>query len=113
MGAKRETRLVNRMRKAIEQSYPEAMAVKIHGSPYQRAGLPDLVVILRGRVAGLEVKAAAPGESEEHARQRVTALQQATLDEMARAGAVTAVVVSVEEAVRVVRALLGDADPES
>lgn len=105
--AKRETRLVNRMKDAIREEFPDAFHAKIHGSPYQRSGLPDLVVILSGRVAGLEVKAAAPGESDEHARQRVTPLQQACLDEMARAGAHTGVIISVEEALEAVRQIEG------
>jgi hypothetical protein len=92
-----ETRLVNRMRKAVSARWPEAFVVKVHGSPYQRAGLPDLLVIVGGRAVWLEVKAQAPGESEEHARGRVTALQQVTLDDLARSGAVAGVAITVAE----------------
>ena len=103
--AKRETRLVRKMVEAIREEFPDVFVEKIHGGPYQRAGLPDLLVVRDGRVAGLEVKAPAPGESDERARERVTPIQQACLDEMARAGARTAVIVTVEEALAEVRAL--------
>lgn len=100
MPVQRETRLVRKMVKAIEKAHPEAFCTKIHGGPYQRSGLPDLLVVIDGRLAALEAKAPAPGESDEHARERVTEIQQATLDEMARAGVLTRVVISVDEAVR-------------
>jgi hypothetical protein len=100
--SQRETLLVRRIRRAIEERWPAAVVVKIAGGPYQQSGLPDLLVILLGRLICLEVKAPQPGESEEHARSRATVLQQATLDRLHEAGAITAVVVSVEEALALV-----------
>lgn len=66
-----------------------AWAEKIHGSPYQRAGLPDVDCVYRGRAVKLEVKR--PGE-------RPTRVQLRVLGELQAAGAVTAVVTSDVEA---------------
>jgi len=74
---------------------PGCWAVKLHGSNFQRAGLPDLLVIHRMDagvcVHAWEVKAC-DGQ--------LTPLQRHTLDRMRAAGAATAVVRSVDEARR-------------
>lgn len=100
-----ETRLVARIVAAIKAAHPEAWVVKIHGNPYQSAGIPDLLVVLGGRLAGLEVKAVRHGETAEHARKRATLRQLATLAAIERAGGVGRVVLSVEEALGVVSGL--------
>lgn len=101
--AKRETRLVNRMKKAVAKEFPAVFVEKIHGSPYQRSGLPDLILCAEGHLIGIEVKAQAPSESEAAARGRVTPIQQACLDEMERAGATVGVALTVEEVLDLVR----------
>ena len=106
MAAGPETLLVNRMRAAVLDAYPSAFVVKVHGGVYQQAGLPDLLVVVRGRVVGIEAKAQRPGESEEHARERVTPRQQATLDAMERAGATVGCALTEAEALALVRAAL-------
>lgn len=97
-----ETRLVDRMRRAIVARWPDAFVVKIHGNPYQTAGLPDLLVVVGGRLVGVEVKAPRAGESREHALSRVTLRQRDVLDRLARAGAISGVALTVEEAVELV-----------
>lgn len=97
-----ETRLVNRMRREIQARWPAAFVVKVHGNPYQAAGLPDLLVVLEGTVAGVEVKAQRAGESRERALARVTLRQRDTLDRLSRAGAVAGVALTVEEALELV-----------
>ena len=72
------------------------MSIKLHGSPYQEAGLPDLVVILRGRVFWLEVKR--PGR-------KLTRVQSLVHERLRANGAQCYVVYSVEEA----RAVLAEA----
>lgn len=63
---------------------------KTHGSAYQPAGLPDIVVIDKnGRFVGLECKRPLVG--------RLTALQASTLNRIAEASGYAAVVTSVEE----------------
>lgn len=103
-----ETRLVGRIKGAIRERYPQAFVEKIHGGAYQRKGLPDLLVVVDGRAIGLEVKAQAPGESEQHARKRATPTQLAVLAAMRRAGAVARVVISTEEALRAVEDALSE-----
>jgi hypothetical protein len=102
--AQPETALVGKIRTAVKRKFPDAMIVKIHGGPYQTAGLPDLVVIVNGRAYGFEVKKQRLGESAEHAYGRATLPQQKRLADLRRAGGIGAVVLSVEE----VLALLPD-----
>lgn len=76
-----------------------ALAIKVHGGPYQQAGIPDLLVCLHGNFIGLEVKVP-------ERRNTLTKLQQQTLDEIKRAGGISAVVTSVEEAESAIRGVL-------
>ena len=63
---------------------------KTHGSAYQTAGLPDIVVIDRnGRFVGLECKRPMVG--------RLTMLQASVLNKIAESGGYAAVVTSAEE----------------
>lgn len=66
---------------------------KLHGSPMQRAGLPDLLAIRAGRAAWFEVKR--PG-------QKVTRLQEYMLVELREAGCTAAVVEDVRGVERIV-----------
>lgn len=65
---------------------------KVHGSNYQQAGLPDLVLCYRGQFLGLEVKAQAGV---------VAPLQANTHAKIIAAGGRCAVVRSVEDVVTV------------
>jgi hypothetical protein len=62
--------------------------VKLHGGPMQKAGLPDLLVVYKGRAYFFEVKR--PGG-------KATPLQEHTLAELWVAGAVACVVNSADE----------------
>lgn len=66
-----------------------AKAIKIHGTPFSRAGTPDIVGAINGRPLALEVKR--PGEEE-------TRIQAHELRKWKEAGAITGVVTSVAEA---------------
>jgi hypothetical protein len=66
--------------------------VKLHGGPYQRAGMPDLVVVYAGGVFFFEVKS----ENGEPTR-----LQLFTIEQLKMAGATAMVVRSVDEVKRV------------
>jgi hypothetical protein len=69
--------------------------MKIAGGAFQRAGVPDLLLIKHGRAVFLEVKQ--PGK-------KPTPLQVAVMDEIRRvAGAVAEVVTSRDEAERVLQ----------
>lgn len=62
--------------------------VKLHGSHMQRAGLPDLLIVYRGKMIAVEIKR--PGG-------KPTALQVHTLSEMALAGAYTSIATCVND----------------
>ena len=64
--------------------------LKVHGSHFQRAGIPDLLVCYRGRFLAFELKHPTDGSGP-------TELQKRELLSLERAGAVAAVVRSVEE----------------
>jgi hypothetical protein len=106
MATQPETRLVKAIREAILAAYPDSVFWKIHGSPYQESGIPDLVGCIHGRFVGLEVKKQEPGESTEHAYARTTELQLYQRDRILRAGGACATVLSVPEALAVIAAAL-------
>ena len=94
---KPETRLVARIVSALEQEFG-GWHVKIHGGPFQRAGLPDLFWCIHGLFIALEVKL--PGED-------LDPLQRDEIDLIIQKGeGVAACVHSVEEAIAVVRKAL-------
>jgi hypothetical protein len=61
---------------------------KVHGGPYQRSGLPDIMGCWNGRFIGIEVKQ--PGG-------KPTELQQRTINDINRAGGLAFVACSVED----------------
>lgn len=65
-------------------------AVKLHGGPYQVAGLPDVLAIKDGRAAWVEVKQ--PGE-------RATPIQEATIEKLRQAGCLAFVATSANEVI--------------
>lgn len=97
-----ESKLVDKIRRGIDREYPESFVMKVHGNPYQTAGLPDLWCIVEGKVIGLEVKAQRPGESESHARGRATERQLATIESIRKAGGFGGVVLTVEESLKII-----------
>lgn len=107
MGQTPETGLVKAIRKAVLAEWPDAYILKVHGSPYQPAGTPDLLLTVEGWFIGLEVKCQRPGESREHALGRVSVSQQGHLDAIRKAGGWAQAVLTVEEALYVVRQAIG------
>lgn len=83
-----ETSLTTRIKRAISK-LDGVYVVKIHVSSFQQAGIPDLFCCVNGRLVCLEVKTATGTVSrlQEHEHARLRA-----------AGAIVAVVRSVEEA---------------
>lgn len=98
--------LVNAIQRAIESKHPGAWVFKVVGNPYQRVGVPDLLVCVRGLLIGLEVKLQRPGESLEHALDRATPGQLHELERIAEAGGAGAVVTSAESALSVIELAL-------
>ena|ERR1051325_7085517 len=89
-----ETVLKEKIVKALRKEYPTGFFVKIHGSQFQHAGLPDLICCVKGRFIGMEIKTPT-GEP--------TLLQLQTLRDICRAEGQAVVVRSCEEALKAVR----------
>lgn len=94
MGQGPESRLVAKIKKALEES--GAFLFKVHGGPYQSAGIADLIGVVNGRFFALEVKV--PGR-----RSTLTDLQAAFLENVERHGGLAACVTSVDEALEALR----------
>lgn len=80
---------------------------KVHGGPFQLAGIPDIIGCYRGRFIAFEVKR--PGKNP-------TQLQAYMLGRITRAGGVALVIRSVTDAQRVlteIDLLLGGEEPSS
>lgn len=91
---KQETKITTEIIRALKETFPDAFVCKIHGGGYQRAGLPDVYMMLRGKCLWIEVKR--PGAD-------TTALQKRTLELLSACGAYCATAISPECAVDVVR----------
>lgn len=89
---KPESRLQRRIRKLLEDE--GGFVFKIHGGPFQKAGLPDLFMILEGQTYGIEIKC--PGNTPSN-------IQLVVLTEMRKAGAVVMVSDDPSEVLDVVR----------
>ena len=52
----KESTLVNNMKKAVLQKYPDAVILKFHGSLYTASGVPDLIINVDRTTIYVEVK---------------------------------------------------------
>lgn len=85
----KEVRIVNATLKELRLL--GAWCYKVHGGPMQEIGLPDIVGVFRGRGFGLEVKV--PGKEK-----NLTPRQAYHLNEIKKAGGISAVISSPEMA---------------
>lgn len=90
------TRAIIRYLRRIKTGGDPIWWIKIHGSPIQVAGVPDLLICFHGLFVGLEIKATLG---------RATKLQVHRMAEIEQAGGTTEVVRSVEDVVEVLRTL--------
>lgn len=102
-----EAGLVRAIVRDIKAAYPDAWVFKVHGNPMQKAGVPDLLVALDGRLVGIEVKFQRPGESSTHAYGRVSELQWSEIESLRVAGCTADAVLSSEEALGLIREATG------
>lgn len=102
MAAQNERALVASIVRAVRERFPLAWVTKVHGGPYQTAGIPDLLVSVEGRLVAIEVKHRKPGESREHALGRVTPIQAAMIGKIKDSGAVAGVALSIREALELI-----------
>lgn len=91
-----EADLSRKMVKAIREA--GGWAVKTHGDPRQRRGLPDIIGCYRSVMLGLEVKL--PGKEG-----TLTPLQADTLGDIRRARGVARMVTTVEEVEKLLAAI--------
>lgn len=101
-GPTNETALVHAIKKAILAEFPDAWYFKVHGSPFQPAGIPDILVVVSGHLYGFEVKHQKPGESHAHAMNRVSQAQWGQLASIRKAGGTGEVILSAAEAVAII-----------
>lgn len=94
MAKQPESRLQQRIRAALEAAFPGSWLFKVHGGPFQPAGVPDLVGTVEGLFIGLEVKM--PDGT-------VSPIQARTIEMIRAAGGIAEVVTSVEEAIAAVK----------
>ena len=98
MGKKPESRLQNKIRQDLEKEFPGSWWRKIHGGPYQKKGIPDLLGCVEGNFFGIEVKCPKGSPA--------TDLQQAVLKQIDKAGGCSCIVTSSKEAIDVVRRII-------
>lgn len=84
--------------KVLKPLRPHLWFFKVHGGPFQRAGIPDFVGCYRGRFFAIEVKQ--PGKIP-------TPLQLIVMRELQEAGATVCVATSVAEAQALILTLHG------
>lgn len=94
MAKKRETRRQQRIQKRLKKEYAgHIFLFKVHGGPFQRAGLPDLIGTVYGMFFGFEVKEL-DGEP--------SALQIETLKDIEAAGGIAGLIEEPEDAIYLV-----------
>jgi hypothetical protein len=91
---KLETRLVHKIIDAIHKEYPTAYLRKIHGNPFQHAGIPDIVGCVKGYFIGLEVKTATG---------RITKIQDLEGLEIIKAKGIYGVVTNETQALEIIK----------
>jgi hypothetical protein len=98
MAKKPESRLQQKIQKALKARYPRSIFIKYHGGIFSAAGIPDLIGVVNGKPFFFEVKC--PNKL-----RTVSKIQQAVILQLQRAGACAAVITSPEEALAIVEAI--------
>jgi len=99
MASKPESRLQLNIKKRLKRTFKKSFWFKVHGGPYQEAGIPDLIGCVRGKFIGLEVKCPEGKPA--------TELQEEQMQQIRDAKGAATVVTSEEEAVNAVFRSLG------
>ena len=94
MAKKRETRRQQRIQRALKARYGKDLWVfKVHGGPFQKDGIGDLLGFVCGLGFCFEVKEPDGEESE---------IQRETIKDQKRAGAIAAFIEEPDEAIRLI-----------
>lgn len=94
LAKKPETRLVHKILEELSRAFPGSYFRKIHGNPYQHAGIPDLIGCVEGYFVALEVK------TEEGNTSKIQELEGFAIR---KACGIHGVVKSPEEAIKVIK----------
>ncbi len=95
MSTQPESRLQRRVRAALKEEWPDSWWFKVHGGPFQRAGIPDILGCLGGQFFGFETKTP-EGKGP-------TPIQNYEMGKIATAGGIIAVIRRPIEVISVVR----------
>lgn len=76
-----EKQIVKKIVDMLGDLYPRAVFYKIHGGPFQAAGIPDIIGVINGRFIAIEVKQ--PGKEK-----TLTPLQRSMITRLHKAGAI-------------------------
>ena len=90
---KAETRIQNQIREKLLERFPGAYLRKIHGNPFQHAGIPDIIGCIQGHFVGLEVKTP---------QGRTSMIQELEGLSILQADGIHGVVTSPEEAISII-----------
>lgn len=89
MASKPETKIVKKCMALLDKKFP-GFYFKTHGGPYQKAGLPDIIGVYKGRFIGIEIKCPSKEDT-------LTDLQKKVLDKIKRAGGVAFMATSPQQ----------------
>ena len=87
-----EKRITKKMKELLKQRFG-GFWFKVHGGPFQAAGIPDLIGCAEGCFIAIEVK-------RPERMDQVSTLQAVTLDQISRSGGLAFVACDPEEAVK-------------
>jgi hypothetical protein len=90
-----ESSLVTKIKKALKKQRPGRW-IKIHGGPFQEAGISDIIGCYMGKFYALEVKL--PGKEK-----NLTDLQEQFIEDIISAGGAGGMITSVEQALKIVK----------
>lgn len=96
MSKKLEKHIENQIKKYLDSLGPNSWHMKVHGSMYQKSGVPDILACINGRFVGIEVKR--PGGI-------VAPLQDWVMSEIRESGGVAFVAYSVDDVKQQLRQL--------
>lgn len=96
MSKKLEKHIENQIKRYLDSLGSCTWHMKVHGSMYQKAGVPDILACINGKFVGIEVKR--PGGI-------VAPLQDWVMYEIRRAGGVAFVAYSVDDVKKQLRQL--------
>lgn len=90
-----ESNLVRKIIKALKKEYPDDVFYKVHISPYQERGIPDIIGCHRGGFIAIEIKT--PENSD-----GATKYQKRQIELIIRAGGKAGVATNLEETLKII-----------